>query len=341
MTNMSNERLEAIFHQSGGKGIAVIGDIMLDSYISGTATRLSQEAPVPVLHVKKKEARLGGAANVMRNLAALSPECRIYAFGVVGDDQTGNLIRKMLKEDGIDVAGILTDPMRKTTEKQRVIAVNQQVIRMDFEDTFPIGDQLSQTIVQSVCSLIKGGQLQAVIFEDYAKGVLQQDMMQQIVDCAGQYHVFTSLDPHPTHQLDVRNLSLMTPNRMEAFVLAGIQKTEPCENVQQDSALKTVAWKLMGKLSPEILLITLSAQGMALFPRSNPDSVHAIPTVAREVFDVCGAGDTVIAAFTLCAVSGASMTEAAEIANHAAGIVVGKSGTATTNLSEIRASFRF
>lgn len=337
--NITTERLSEIFSQTSDKGIAVIGDLMLDTYISGSANRLSQEAPVPVLHVKKKEARLGGAANVMRNLTALAPDCRVYAFGVVGNDQPGSILVDLLKNSGINVDGILQDPTRRTTEKQRVIAGNQQVIRMDFEDTGDVDAALLQNLSQGIKDLIRQGRVQAVIFEDYAKGLLQKDMMQEIVDLANEYQVFTSLDPHPGHRMDVKNLSLMTPNRSEAFGLAGMYCHDAAEIVEQDSALREVAKNVIAAWSPAYLLITLGPQGMALFSKAEADSIWAIPTIAKEVFDVSGAGDTVIATYTLCMVSGANITEAAVIANHAAGIVVGKAGTATTNKQELQNSF--
>ncbi len=333
------KRLAQIFDNTPGKGIAVIGDLMLDTYISGTATRLSQEAPVPVLHVKKKEVRLGGAANVIRNLTALAPECRVYSFGIVGNDQPGITLRNLLVKGGADANGVLVDPSRRTTEKQRVIAGNQQVIRMDFEETLPVCSSLLEQLAENVKQLIRERCIQAVIFEDYAKGLLQKQMMQEIVDLAGEYQIFTSLDPHPGHPMGVQHISLMTPNRAEAFGLAGTYYTDPAETVLQDMPLRGVARKVIEKWQPESLLITLGPQGMALFPGNNPDQVLAIPTIAREVYDVSGAGDTVIATYTLCKAAGAATEEAAVISNHAAGIVVGKAGTATTDFKELKRSF--
>ena len=336
---ISMERFTEIFDQTSNKGIAVIGDLMLDTYISGSANRLSQEAPVPVLHVKKKDARLGGAANVMRNLTALAPDCCVYAFGVVGDDQPGTVLIDLLKNGGVNVDGILCDHARRTTEKQRVIAGNQQVIRMDFEDTFDVDAALLQKLSAGVKDLIRQGKIQAVIFEDYAKGLLQKDMMQEIVDLANEYGVFTSLDPHPGHPMDVKNISLMTPNRSEAFGLAGMYCSDPTEVVAQDQALCEVAGKVIQSWQPENLLITLGPQGMALFTKQENSDILVIPTIAKEVFDVSGAGDTVIATYTLCMTAGANVAEAAVISNHAAGIVVGKAGTATTNKTELQQSF--
>lgn len=336
--SVSVEKLKNILRESAAKRIAVLGDLMLDVYLWGTASRLSQEAPVPVLHVKRRDIRLGGAANVMRNLSALS-DCSITAFGVAGRDEGGTYLKDLLGKSGIDPAYVVIDPERRTTEKQRVIAGSQQVVRMDFEDTWPVSGSVREQISDALKNKIRNRELDAVIFEDYAKGLLEKDMLQEIVDLASEYGVYTSLDPHPGHAMEVHSLSLMTPNRAEAFGLAGVYPFDPALKVEDDLHLKQVAQRIAETWRPESLLITLGHQGMALFERNSPDTPLVIPTIAREVFDVSGAGDTVIASFTLCMVSGASTAEAADISNHAAGIVVGKAGTATPTVQELLESF--
>lgn len=179
-----------------------------------------------------------------------------------------------------------------------------------------------------------------MILEDYAKGLLEHDMLQKIADTAAECGVYTSIDPHPGHDMRVQGLSLMTPNRLEAFELANVFCSEPVGSVERDAVLKQVARNVIASWQPESLLITLGAQGMALFRKDAPDTMFAIPTVAREVFDVCGAGDTVIATYTLCRAAGATAEEAAVISNQAAGIVVGKAGTAVTDPAELTAAFR-
>lgn len=331
-------RLNELIAASKGRRIAVVGDLMLDTYISGVASRLSQEAPVPVLHVRKQFSRLGGAANVIRNLKAFAPSAQITAFGVIGEDLPGRKLLGMLQEAGADVSGIVIDGTRPTIEKQRVIAGSQQVVRMDFEETTPIPDNVREQLVSKLCGMMRAGELDAIILEDYAKGLIGQDMMDRIIKVATEYGIFTSLDPHPGNRVCVKHISLMTPNRNEAFQLAGMYCTDPAEDVAEDAALMQVAAKVQETWEPDILLITLGPQGMALFSKDR-QTPFIIPTIAREVFDVSGAGDTVISAFTLYNAAGADKCEAAVIANQAAGIVVGKAGTATTDPAELTASF--
>jgi len=319
--------------------IAVIGDLMLDTYISGTAHRLSQEAPVPVLRVRSKSIRLGGAANVMRNLKALSPDAKVYAFGIVGVDEPGEKLRALLAGARINTNGIVGVPGRVTIEKQRVLAGNQQIVRMDFEETAPIETDIRDRLIETVTAKIRTHELDALVIEDYAKGLIGQEMLEAIVKTARAEGVFTSLDPHPGNPVQVQGISLMTPNRSEAFALAGIYCTDPVDDPAKDVALQEVAAKIRREWAPEILLITLGHQGMALYSDKEPRG-FVIPTIAREVFDVSGAGDTVISAFTLFHAAGATDREAAVISNQAAGIVVGKAGTATTDPSELAASFR-
>ena len=319
--------------------IAVIGDLMLDTYISGTAHRLSQEAPVPVLRVRSKSIRLGGAANVMRNLKALSPDAQVYAFGIVGVDEPGEKLRALLAGARINTNGIVGVPGRVTIEKQRVLAGNQQIVRMDFEETAPIETDIRDRLIETVTAKIRTHEIDALVIEDYAKGLIGQQMLEALVKTARAEGVFTSLDPHPGNPVQVKGISLMTPNRSEAFALAGIYCTDPVEDPARDAALQEVAAKIRREWAPEILLITLGHQGMALYSDKEPRG-FVIPTIAREVFDVSGAGDTVISAFTLFHAAGATDREAAVISNQAAGIVVGKAGTATTDPAEIAASFR-
>ena len=334
---IAQNRLAEIFDAMNRTRIAVLGDLMLDIYISGPANRLSQEAPVPVLLVRNQEARLGGAANVMHNLMSLAPNCKVGAYGVVGDDAYGQQLKQFLCKDNIAINGVLVDPSRRTTIKQRVIVSGQQVVRMDVEDTHPINGEVREQMMELLLNGIRNHQYDAIIFEDYAKGLLEKDMLQKIADAARAEGIFTSLDPHPGHAMQICNLSLMTPNRMEAFGLAGVYCSDP-KDVEKDESLKLVADRIIESWKPDSLLITLGHQGMALFRKDQ--NVLAIPTIAKEVFDVSGAGDTVIATYTLCRAAGATETEAAVIANHAAGIVVGKRGTATTDRQEIFQSFK-
>ena len=336
---ISSARFAALTAATKPLRIAVIGDLMLDTYISGTASRLSQEAPVPVLRVRSKSIRLGGAANVMRNLKALSPEAKVYAFGIVGVDEPGEKLRALLAGARINTNGIVGVPGRVTIEKQRVLAGNQQIVRMDFEETAPIEADIRDRLIETVTAKIRTHEIDALVIEDYAKGLIGQEMLEAVVKTARAEGVFTALDPHPGNPVQTKGISLMTPNRAEAFALAGIYCSDPVDDPARDAALQEVAAKIRREWAPEILLITLGHQGMALYSDKEPRG-FVIPTIAREVFDVSGAGDTVISAFTLFHAAGATDREAAVISNQAAGIVVGKAGTATTDPAEIAASFR-
>ncbi len=333
---ISFKRFREILNHCQGRNIAVIGDLMLDVYLTGSANRMSQEAPVPVLNVKNRSARLGGAANVMRNITALGGTST--AFGVIGRDEPGKSLKRLLEEDRIDSSYILTDAQRRTTEKMRVMAASQQIVRIDFEDVSPVSQTITARMEKKLSELIRKRKIDALIFEDYNKGLLDREMVQRITRLAGEYGIYTSLDPHPGHPMEVSGLSIMTPNRSEAFGLAGMYCHDAVSPVEQDENLKKVAKKVLSDWKCDALLITLGAQGMALFKKG--ETVLVIPTKAKEVFDVSGAGDTVIATYTLCRAAGATDPEAAEIANHAAGIVVGKIGTAVTSAEELLRVFK-
>lgn len=335
MMNFSLEQFDDLVKYIPGKRIAVIGDVMLDTYLTGSASRISQEAPVPVVLEKNRTSCLGGAANVMRNITSLGG--KVYAFGVIGNDPAGETLRMLLKKDNIDDSFIELDH-RRTTEKMRVLANNQQVVRIDSEDTREISAEIAQKICGNIKKLIADGGVDAIIFEDYNKGVLSQKMMDEIVAEAAAHGIFTSLDPHPGHGVVVRGLSLITPNRMEAFGLARLPYKDPDDPAERMELLRQVASEIDKKWAVKNLLITLSAEGMGLF-RQGQDP-FLMPTVAREVFDVSGAGDTVIATYTLFKACGASDEVAMHLSNIAAGIVVGRVGTVTTNLEEMKASLK-
>ncbi|MCP3965570.1 MAG: D-glycero-beta-D-manno-heptose-7-phosphate kinase [Lentisphaerae bacterium] len=332
---MKKKRLEQIVRNFSNVRIAVVGDLMLDVYIWGDASRISPEAPVPVVQVKEKSSCLGGAANVMRNVVTLGG--KVSAYGVVGDDYDGREVGSLLKKYDIDPSTLSVTKERRTTNKQRVIASAQQLLRVDFEDTIELDEAIRQQIVEKLIMLIENKAVDAVIFEDYGKGVLSEKMLQTVIDAARENGIITALDPKPGHLMQISNLTVMKPNRNEAFAMTGMfQRKNGC-SVEKDTDLHEVADRLLEQWQPEQLLISLASQGMALF-RDNADMV-VIPTRAREVYDVSGAGDTVIAAYTLSIAAGANPEEAAEIANHAAGIVVGKVGTVTVSKEELIDSF--
>ncbi len=313
--------------------VAVVGDLMLDVYLWGQVSRISPEAPVPVVNMTKRTSCLGGAGNVMSNLSCLGG--RVTAFGVVGKDACGEEIRQLLENQGIDASGILVDPSRRSTEKRRVVAGGQQLLREDFEDRFPLSESLRRQMVDRLVALVKAGKLDAVIFEDYAKGVLERSMLEDIISAARERGVITALDPKPGGVPPASGLTVIKPNRGEAFALSEVKDEFPDQPPEQDPSLTLAAEKLFSLWDSDQLLISLASQGMALF-RKGEAVPTVIPTRAREVFDVSGAGDTVTATYTMALAAGADPGRAAEIANLAAGVVVGKMGTAPIHTAELK-----
>jgi D-beta-D-heptose 7-phosphate kinase/D-beta-D-heptose 1-phosphate adenosyltransferase len=311
----------------------VIGDAMLDHFIRGSVARISPEAPVPVLDFEGESFMPGGAANVARNLTALRVPTEL--LGAVGRDAAARQLRSLLHHYGIGCQGLLIERTRSTSVKTRVIAHKQQVVRIDRETRDGISPAVTRRLLENVRSLIRD--TAAVIVGDYGKGVLTQPLLDELKGICRSHGVWLSLDPKPVHQLNLSGLSLITPNRKEAFELGALPDDTRCANPLADINLMRVAERLLNELRPAILLITLGELGMLLC-RHSQKPFH-IPTVAQEVFDVSGAGDTVIATFTLAIAAGASPLEAAVLSNHAAGIVVGKAGTATVAPEELLASF--
>jgi D-glycero-beta-D-manno-heptose-7-phosphate kinase len=297
-------------------------------------SRFSPEAPVPVVDFDRESFMPGGAANVGRNLAALQVPSEL--FGLVGRDDSGRRLRYLLIGQGVGCAGVLADRKRFTTVKTRIVAHQQQVVRVDRETRQPADPAATRRLARALAEHVPGAD--AVVVGDYGKGVISQALLDGLKRLCRARGVWLSLDPKPVHHLDLRDLSLITPNRKEAFELADVSDGARTENPLEDAALLHVAEKILRDLRPALLLITLGDQGMLLCRRAAPP--FHIPTVAQEAFDVSGAGDTVIASFTVATAAGASPIEAAMLSNHAAGVVVGKVGTATVSPEELVASFR-
>jgi len=305
--------------------VAVVGDLMLDAYTWGSARRISPEAPVPVVTAERENSCLGGAGNVMRNIVTLGG--RALAYGVLGDDADGGVVRKMLESYGIAHGMVLADKARKTTRKQRILAGSQQLLRIDFEDTGDLAADMREQLTAPLLAAIRGGEVDAVLFEDYGKGVLSSELVRAVVDAAKNRGVITALDPKPGNFVPVKGITVMKPNRGEAYAMSGLPEE------RGSAGLEAVAERIRNDWGVEQLLISLAAQGLALFrPGRNP--VY-IPTRAREVFDVSGAGDTLISTYTLAVASGADPEVAAAVANIAAGVVVGKVGTVTVTKEEL------
>jgi D-beta-D-heptose 7-phosphate kinase/D-beta-D-heptose 1-phosphate adenosyltransferase len=275
----------------------------------------------------------GGAANVARNLREFTPHTAV--LGMIGMDDGANALKQLLTDEGIRIDGVQQDPDYRTIVKTRIIARHQQLVRVDRERKLRATQAQFDRAIASLEGMLP--QLDAVIVEDYGKGLIQQGFADEItarVRAAGRV---LAIDPNPHNPLNWRGASIMKPNRSEAFAAAGRPPSEPVEPVEEDAALHEVGRILLEKWACEILLITLGEQGMMLF-RPGQSAYHT-PTRAKEVFDVSGAGDTAVALFTLALAAGASAEEAAEISNHASGIVVGKLGTATVKPAELLRSF--
>ena len=326
---MNRARVEEILNRFAGKTILIVGDLMLDEFIWGKVRRISPEAPVPVVDVTEETYRLGGSGNVAANVCALdgSP----VSIGVIGRDSAGDRILNLMRELKIDTAGIIRKD-RSTTLKTRIIAHHQQVVRADRETRQPIGREITAELSEAFNRYLPAAG--AVIVSDYDKGVVNRDLLQEILPRARSRGVPVFLDPKVHHADYYRPITMITPNQHEAELLSGLA-------INDELTLEQAGQKLIEKFGCEYALITRGEDGMSLFNANGAPSAqsHHLPTFAREVFDVTGAGDTVIATLSLAHAAGAAMEECATLANHAAGIVVGKIGTATVTRSELLADF--
>jgi D-glycero-beta-D-manno-heptose-7-phosphate kinase len=332
MQTLSPKRLAQILTAAAKTRILVIGDAMLDHFVWGKVGRISPEAPVPVVDFQRETFMPGGAANVARNLTSLQVQTSI--IGAIGRDPAAANLRQLLRTDGVDCDGFVSSQNLTTSIKTRIIAHQQQVVRLDRENASPLDSRTVKALIRQVESRLQG--CSAVIIGDYGKGVVTDGLMNRVKGLCREAGVWLSLDPKPIHNIDLTGLSLITPNRKEAFELAGMTDL-PSEAPPLENKTLLEMSRLLERYAPALLLITLGDQGMLLCRRSHPP-VH-IQTVAQEVFDVSGAGDTVIASFTLAVAAGASPLEATIFSNHAAGVVVGKFGTATVSPNELKSSF--
>jgi D-beta-D-heptose 7-phosphate kinase/D-beta-D-heptose 1-phosphate adenosyltransferase len=322
-------RLTALVEEFARKRVLVIGDLMLDEYIWGKVSRISPEAPVPVVDVARESYFPGGAANVARNVREFTPHT--MALGRAGADRYGCQLRELLAGCGIDTSGVQQDDSAATTVKTRIIARNQQVVRVDRESRTPLGPAQEDDALRFLGSAIAG--VDAVIVADYGKGFLTQGFADGICEIARRAGCILTIDPHPYTTIHWRGATAIKPNRLEAFLASGLPPADPVTPVLSDQALLEAGRRLMERWQPRDLLITLGEHGMLLF--DGPEAPCHIPTCARTVFDVSGAGDTAIAVFTLALASGGTALEAAHLANVASGIVVGKLGTAAITPTEL------
>ncbi len=334
MKPLSRKRVQQLLDTARQRRALVVGDAMVDQFIWGRVERISPEAPVPVVQVERESYMPGGAANVARNLTSLGVGAEM--LGVIGKDAGARQLKELLAGDNVASRGLIESAARSTTKKIRVIAHTQQVARVDRETPHPIAPEIEKRLLAAIKRRLPDND--ALIVGDYCKGVVTQSLLDRLKELCRARGVWLSMDPKPFHPLDLGGLSLITPNRKEAFSLAGVEdetrgKAEPFA----DKPLMRAAEKLLTEIRPAVLLITLGDHGMLLCQRDKKP--YHIPTMAQETFDVSGAGDTVIATFTTAIMAEASPVEAAILSNHAAGIVVGKVGTATVTPEELLASF--
>jgi D-glycero-beta-D-manno-heptose-7-phosphate kinase len=334
MNALSNRQARQILQRAPGIRILVIGDVMLDQFIWGQVSRISPEAPVPVVEFDRESLMPGGAANVARNLSALGAQVEL--FGVTGRDDSARQLNALLKEDRVDCRGLLPLRTRSTTSKTRIIAAQQQIVRIDRETAGDLESATSDRLFQTIQDRLPGAD--AVIVGDYGKGVVTQPLLDEIRSQCRDRGIWVSLDPKPVHPLNLGGLSLITPNRRETFALAGLHDGQRRDLPMADRLLLQAVNLLLTNLHPALLLVTLGDQGMLLCQRGEPP--RHFPTAAQEVFDVSGAGDTVIASFTLAVAAGASPAQCAIFSNHAARVVVGKIGTAVVLPDELLDTFR-
>ena len=332
-TEPTNHRFQELIQRFAGTRVLAIGDLMLDEFIWGRVSRISPEAPVPVVNVTGESYYPGGAANVARNLREFTGETAVA--GITGADPRGGQLIELLELSGIRTDGVLQDAAALTTVKTRVIARNQQVVRVDRERKLALSGEQHAQLGRYLASAI--AETDGIVVADYGKGFLSQPLADEICRLARLHKKVLAVDPHPHTALVWSGATIIKPNRTELFLAAGRPITEPVEPVCQDAALIEAATRVLQQWQPKSLLVTLAEQGMLLLePGAEPRHLTAR---AREVFDVSGAGDTAIAVLTLGLAAGGTAQEAAELANRASGIVVGKVGTATVTPAELLASF--
>lgn len=324
MTSQKKLQLEESMVRFSQQPILVVGDLILDRFVWGRVERISPEAPVPVVEVVRETVHLGGAANVASNLASLG--AKPLVVGAIGDDKEGEELLEEFHKQGISSEGVLRDKQRITSTKTRIIAEHQQICRTDRENR----KALSGPLLEGVVSLYENymERAGAIIVSDYGKGGLSVRILQTLIQQSRRAGKFLAVDPKDRDFSIYRKASLVTPNKREAEVASGV-------NIVDEESLLKAGHILLETTAAQSVLITRGEEGMTLF---EADRHFNVPTVAREVFDVTGAGDTVIAVLALAVAAGSSMRVAAGLANHAAGVVVGKLGTASVTVDEILSS---
>jgi D-beta-D-heptose 7-phosphate kinase/D-beta-D-heptose 1-phosphate adenosyltransferase len=324
-TSFALDSLTGIVDRFAGRRLLVLGDAMLDHYLWGRCDRISPEAPVPVVDVQRESTSLGGAGNVAANLAALGAEPVLVA--VMGDDEHGRRMVEAFAERGVHTRGLVRDPQRPTTFKTRILAQNQQVVRADWESRADLEGAALFAVLDMLARELP--RCDALIVSDYGKGVITRVVLERALGLAQAQGIPTAVDPKESHLDAYQGVSILTPNQHEAGYVMG-------KRITDERSLMEVGWGLQQRLDAECALITRGAEGMSLFERGG--RYTHLPTVAREVFDVTGAGDTVVSVVALALAAGAEYPEACYLANHAAGIVIREVGTAACSAAELKAS---
>jgi D-beta-D-heptose 7-phosphate kinase/D-beta-D-heptose 1-phosphate adenosyltransferase len=324
-TTFALETLHGILDRFSGRRLLVLGDVMLDHYLWGRCDRISPEAPVPVVDVQSESSSLGGAGNVAANLAALGAEPVLV--GVMGDDDHARRMLDAFAERGVHTRALVRDRTRPTSFKMRILAHHQQVVRADWESRAEIGGEALDDVLAALARELP--RCEGLIVSDYGKGVITRPVLERALGMARAQGIPTSVDPKESHIDAYRGVSILTPNQHEAGWVMG-------QRVTDEASLMAVGWGLQERLDADCALVTRGADGMSLFERGG--RYTHLPTVARDVFDVTGAGDTVVSVVALALAAGADYREACYLANHAAGVVIREVGTATCSPAELKAS---
>jgi len=322
MLNISKEKLESLKNNFNGKKIGVLGDMMLDCYYWGDVKRISPEAPVPVVEIENEFFRFGGAANVALNILKLGGTP--FPIGVIGDDTDGEIFKNLLKEANITTDGILVDETRPTTAKTRVIADNQHVVRIDRESKLEVSEEMADKFIGLTQDNIK--EFDAIILQDYNKGVLSKKIINQVINLASKNNIIINVDPKFDNFLEYKNVTVFKPNKKETEDILGMR-------IKSDNDIINAGDTLLKKLNSQYVLLTLGELGVALFEKDN--SVKRIPTKARKVADVSGAGDTVISTLTMALAANAGIYEAAYLANYAGGLVCEEVGIVPIDINKL------
>jgi rfaE bifunctional protein kinase chain/domain len=323
-TILTKKRAMEIIANFSASGVLVVGDVMVDHFIWGKVSRISPEAPVPVVDVQKDSILLGGCTNVLNSIYAMGGQ--VYVAGVIGSDSIGKRLVEELRQRAIETAGIIVEKGRPTTLKTRIVANGQQMVRFDKESRKPIPQSSTRKILQYVKSI--ENKIGAIVISDYSKGVISYDLIQGIKKIVRDANIYICLDPKQSDFSIYEGVYIVTPNHHEAGRAAGME-------IVDANGLKHLGTALLNKYNFKALLITLGEDGMSLFEKGRKISYSHFPAQAKEIYDVTGAGDTVIGVLALSLAAKASLQEATCLANEAAGIVVGKVGTATVSQEEL------